>query len=130
MIHNFYLWLKTQLPTLTFTKHNFKKNSNSTCILVRQYDGVPGPEYYDRKDFYLQIISRSKEDHEAFTNAVTVNNLLMHQFMIVLPAVTVDSVNYPSIVASKISTNQLPGGIGSDKEMRYMYVFNITIVTK
>lgn len=128
VIHNFYAWIKTELPTINFVKHNFRKATIDDCTLIKQYGGE-GAEFYDRKDYSIQILTRNKSDHEANTISNTIYEKLKYQFQITLPEVTIKSVVYPAIIVAKITSRQLPGGIGSDKEMRYMYSFNITIVT-
>lgn len=128
MIDQFVAWLKTQFPTYTFIQDNFDKRSPNECTLVRSTGGEIAHDH-DRRDPTLQFLTRNRDRYECKKQSNTIFEGIINRFHLTIPSVTIGTDVYPSFVAARIVPIQLPGLIGSDDEMRFMYSFNI-IVTK
>ena len=129
MIYNLTNYLITQLTALTFTADGFLSDTSEESITVIDNGGVESA-WIDRKEYLVQVMSRSNDKTEARVNIYSVYDLLNRRFGLTLAAVTVKSIVYPAIKTYQISPNQLPGYIGSTDTHLEMWSVNFRVITE
>ncbi len=128
MIYNLTEYLQIALPTITFVVDGWIKESPEQSVLLIQNGGT-SEHQYDRQEWLVQFLARAKESVAARQDIMTVYDELRNRFRLPLPQVTIDSVDYPALIAWQISPNQLPGYIGADKQNLQMWSHNVTVTT-
>lgn len=93
-----------------------------TAVLVR---GPSGPEGFDTNIHRatLQVVSRSKSQETAETNAITVYDIFHGRCALDMPVV-VSGTTYEILTAEAVAT---PYPLGQDRERRHQFDFNIHI---
>jgi hypothetical protein len=128
MIYNLVQYVINNLSSLNIIANGFDPDSNSDQIMINVTGGEP-QHFYNRTDWTVQILSRSKNVTTAKKQIEQVYNLLKNKFAIVLPQVIVDGVTYPTITAWQISPIQAPGYLGANQESIEMFSFNSIVTT-
>lgn len=128
MIFNLVKYLRDSLPALTFISIADNVDSDEGTI-VTDTGGV-SDHNFDKKDFAIQLMTKSKSLPSCQQDSTTIYNLLENVFNLTLPTVTVNSVVYPEIRTYRLVPVQTPGYIGVDSNGLHMYSFNIIVTTK
>jgi hypothetical protein len=126
MIYNLFEFLKAQFPAYVFIVDGWENDDPVESNLIKQTGGDVA-HWYDRQDFTVQFMSRSKSKVQAKQRADAVFTFLRNRFGCILPETTVESVFYPALTAAQISPLQNPGYIGSDQNRDHMYSVNFQI---
>ena len=126
MIYNLVTYLITQFPSINFVTDGWSKASPETAVLISQSGGTED-NYTGRRDYTVQLMSRSKSQSTARTNIEAVADDLKNRFGLVLPAVTIAGKVYPELKTYRIVKIQVPGYIGTTEESYQLYSFNITV---
>lgn len=129
MIYNLVQYLLTNLTSINFVANGFNPESDQDAVMVRETGGEP-QHWYDRTDWAVQVISRSKNVAIAQLNAYSVYNLLKNKFGLLLPEATVGEDVYSAIQTYQVSPLQTPNYLGADDKHLEMFSFNLTITTK
>jgi uncharacterized secreted protein with C-terminal beta-propeller domain len=128
MIYNLVEYISRKLPDLNIVTNGFDPDSKEDQVMVSETGGEPA-HYYDRKDWTIQVLSRSASAVKARQNIGEVYLLLNNKFGVVLPRVVVDSVRYPRLTAWQISPIQTPAYLGATVENLELFSFNLTVTT-
>jgi len=128
MIYNLMGYLITQLPAIDFVANGWVEASPVNSVLLRQ-SGGDFANWYSRKDFAIQILSRAETSVVAKEQIDDVFDLLKNKLRLLLPAKTVNSVVYPAVQTYQTSPVQVPGYIGADEANLEMWSVNFRITT-
>jgi hypothetical protein len=128
MIYNLVAYLKTQYPLLNFVVNGWAPDSPTDSIMVRERGG-PTQHFYNRTDYNVQVMSRSKEMTVARTQIQQVYSAMKNKFGIELPSVTVDGTLFAAVKTYQISPVEAPGAIGADESNLEMFSLNLVITT-
>jgi hypothetical protein len=128
MIYNLVAYFKAQLPSLNFVANGWNPESPIDSLMIRQTGGEP-QHWYDRTDWSVQIISRSKNPVLSKTQIDQAYSEIKNKFGIELPQVTVDGTVHSAVKTYQISPIEAPGYIGADEENLEMWSLNLSITT-
>ena len=127
MIYNLWEYVRAQFPTHTFYTNGYMPSSVNTSTLINEAGGESAL-WYNRTVSRFQFVTRAQSSHEARTMAYSYFMFLRKKWNITLPAVVVDTVTYPSVVAHEITCISDPEFLGYDDNQLAQYVFNIYII--
>ena len=126
--YNLFQYLKTLFPAISFVVNGYGPSSPDECIKINITSGE-AQHFYERNDWTLQLLSRSKEMTTSKDIIYQVYFALRNKFGLQLPTYTLDTLVFPAIKAYRIVPMQTPGYIGADNAGREMFSFNITLTT-
>ena len=126
MIYNLVQYLITNLPSFSFVANGLNSGSPNTVTIVSDTGGMVDHNT-GRKDFTVQILSRSKDNFTVQKQSQTIFDLINNKFGLILPEVTVSGTVFPEIKTYRIVSLQAPGYIGTSEDNYEMYSFNVII---
>jgi hypothetical protein len=132
MIYQFCKYLESVFPAETIYRNVRGKIFPATKvpdrnILVKETGGTR-QAWSGYTEATLQIITRDVDMPKARQLAQAVFEEIIERYGQVLPAETVDGVNFPAIHSAQISAIQEPQSIGADKNGKYEFSANYKII--
>lgn len=127
MIYNLVKYI-TNNTSLTVSTNGFNPTSPDTAVCINEGSGDERP-WFDRKDTIVQCISRAGDPTVARANAYTVYNLIKKKYGLTLPAVTVNSITYPSLTGWAIRPVNTPQYAYDDDSGRAVFTFSVEVTT-
>ncbi len=130
MIYNLIEYIKTNVSreTYNYVANGWQKNTPDNAISIND-GGGDLPQWFDRNDFSIQIMSRGQDKTVAKTQIMDTYSIINKKFGLILPEVTVGGELYPQVKTWKIVAAQLPGFIGNDENGRALFSVNFIITT-
>lgn len=129
MIFNLVELFSITFPTFNFVANGWQVGSANDSIAVSEGGGDADMQI-DRKDFFIQLMSRAQDKTIAKSRLLDAFNLIQKKFGLILPAAEVGSDKFPAVKTWKIVALQLPGFIGNDENGRALFSVNFNITTE
>lgn len=134
MIYNIVQYLKNNLAGENiFANIWVKVNPNFSLpdrILLLKEEGGTETGWFQFQNRNVQILARDIDPVKARSLIFRAHNLINNAFGLILPAVTIEGVLYPTIATAQISVNTLPQSLGYDEEGRSEFSANYRILMK
>lgn len=132
LIYNYVQLLRDQFTTeVIYANIKYKEASqefvSDRCLIVTETGGSEQP-WTQYGEPTIQVIARDFDAPDARKLAWDVFEYITSRFGLILPAVTVKSVTYPSIQTAQISAIQRPQSIGSDENGRTIFTTNYKFI--